>query len=357
MKTISTALVVAATLAATLAACTSKQSPAPTAPTTPPAPVVSIVRLELNGPGTVYIGQPAQFTVTAHQSDGTARDVTREAAWRSFNSNLLTMTTPGLFTGRSAGQTGVSVMLSGRGATISEVIVVPPGTFRLIGFVRDEGVPVEAVVRIEDEALGRTEWQTQGSRYIVFGVAGATRVTVVKSGYELETKSQVLTTHQRIDFDLVLTRPRTDVSGRYTLTITAAPDCSTLPPDLLSRSYAAVVAQSGPTTTVTLEGAQFASSGNRTYNRFTGIHEVDRVTFRLILPYNYYSEFQYPDVFEVLAPDNYYTFHGTAVAFLGPATLSGSLDGFIGTYSGPTIRGTGGCRSANHRFVLARRTT
>ena len=73
-------------------------------------------------------------------------------------------------------------------------------------------------------------------------------------------------------FDLALSSPRDQVSGTWTLAITAADECHlTLPDELMRRRYTAVlkqdgVGQDGPVVTATLEGATFYGSGNRTFN-------------------------------------------------------------------------------------------
>ena len=344
-------------IAATLAACNSKSPTSPTSPSNAAAPV-SITRLELSGPDTASIGQTVQFRAVAHYTDGTTRDVTGEASWFSSNANLLSLVAPGKFTGRSKGQTSVRTGLSGRTGTSGEVIIVPEGTFRLNGAVRDAGGLVDADVRIEDEALGRTDLRTSAGRYVVFGVSGNTRVTVTKSGYDVAIKSQMLASHQALDVDLALASPRADVSGRYTLTVTAAPECRTLSAEVLSRSHSAVVSQSGSALTVTLDGPQFVTLGGRTLNGFTGVLEADQAIFRLTEVFNgyYYYVFSLPDVFELLAVNSYYAFDGVAVAALGAGTLSGPLSGGIGTYVGLPYRISSSCRSANHRFVLARAT-
>jgi hypothetical protein len=342
-------------IAATLAAC---HRQTPTSPETPsPSGPVTLSRVEISGPGTVFLGQTAQFTAIAHQTDGTTRNVTTEAAWSSSNTSLLSLAAPGQFTGRSKGQTSVRVALAGRNATMGEVIIVPEGTFRLIGAVRDAGALVEADVRIEDEALGRTDLRTSEGRYVVFGVRGDTRVTVTKSGYEVAVQKQMLAGHQAIDFELALARPRSDVTGRYTLTITQGPECR-LTADFAARSFAAVVSQAGSDVTVTLEGPQFVSTGGRLLNRFDGRLEADRAIFRLGGMFDfYYYYFTYPNVMELLTPTTYYSFDGTATAALGVGMLSGPLSGTIGTYLGPPYRIATACRSANHRFVLTRSTT
>ena len=206
--------------------------------------------------------------------------------------------------------------------------------------------------------MGRTDLRTSQGRYVVYGVRGKTRVAVTKSGYEEAVRIETLASHQAIDFDLALSRPRADVAGRYTLTITAAPECRTLSPEFASRSYSAVVSQSGSALTVTLDGPQFVSTGSRILNRFTGVLEANQAIFRLTGAFDYYYYyFSFPDVFEVLTTSGYYAFDGVAAAALGGATFSGPLSGSIGTFIGPPYRVSTACRSSGHRFQLARGTT
>jgi hypothetical protein len=353
-------LAIALAVAATLAACRGKS---PTSPTTPPpapaGPGVAITAIALTGPGTVPLGQTVQFTATAQQSDGTTRDVTREATWSSFNTSLLSPGPTGQFTGRAKGQAGVRVSMAGRSATMADIVIVPEGTFRLIGTVRDAGTLIDADVRIDDEAMGRTDVRAVDGRYTVYGVRGNVRVTIEKSGYEPAVKSQVIDRHQTIDVELTLTRPRTELAGRYTLTITAVPDCPALPAELALRSYPANVTQSGATITVTLDGSQFVASAGRTLNRFSGIVEAERIVFKIapVLDAFYYYYFLSPDILEQVGSNSYYAFEGTAVAALGGSTLSGTLSGAILRLDGPPYRLGTSCRSGSHRFVLTRSTT
>ena len=350
-------LTLALAMAAALAAC--RNNKPPTSPTPPPGSAISITRIDLTGPDTVPLGQTVTFTAIAHQSDGTTRDVTRDASWNSSNSGLLLLAAPGQFTGRAKGQTSVSVSMSGRGASKGDVIIVPEGTFRLMGTVRDAGTVVEADVRIEDEAMGRTDVRTVAGRYVVFGVRGNTRLTVSKSGYQPAIRNEVITGHQTVDVDLALARPRTDLSGRYTLTVAAASECRTLPLEMGSRAYPAVVTQSGAAITVTLEGGQFVAIDGRTLNRFTGFVEAERAIFKLApaIDEYYYFFFQSPDVMEFVTSNTYYAFDGIAIAALGAGTLSGDLSGMVVSLSGPPYKLSNYCRSSTHRFVLTRSTT
>jgi hypothetical protein len=341
------------------AACSESSRP-PRSPVSPgtSTPQPFTTRLELTGPDTVYRGQAVQFTVTSHISDGTTRDVTKQVTWRSVNPAVLTMTEPGLFTGKGHGQTPISAAFGGLTASIGEVIVVPEGTYRLMGTVRDAGVPVDATVEIESQALGRVKLQTTGGQYVVYGVAGNTEVEVERTGYEEERFTRVVAAHTRFDIDLRLSRPREVAEGDYRLTVTAGPECGSLPAAAQSRSYAARVQQSGPSLTVILDGAQFGTSSGRTLNRFNGFLEPDRAVFTLAPSYPYYYwYFYFPEVFEIVESGSYYSFDGRAVAATRTDGFEGTLDGSVTMFAGASYAITASCRSASHRFILRKTTS
>jgi hypothetical protein len=357
-RTIGASLALAATIAAAggLTACdtTPTRPSAATPASVPPAPgdaPVSIARLTIDGPDTVHLGETAQFTAIAHLSDGSTRDVTRDAAWRSTNASVLTVSETGLVTGRDRGEATISMSLGGRGASKGEVIVVPAGTYRLIGALQDGGVAVpDALVEARGGSPETMRISASGF-YRLYGVSGDTEVTVIKDGYETATRRLTITGHQRLDFDLVLARPRQDISGTYTLTITAAAECAAaLPGDALQRTHTARVTQEGARVSVALDGGTFFHDGNRLLNRFNGSVGPDRVTFQL-------GEFDYyylPDVLEALTPTTYLFAGGSVVAPVSRTALAGTLDGLIGTMQIPQFKRLATCRSAAHRFLLSR---
>lgn len=348
-------------LSVLLAACGPDTPTSPRTPPPPPPPQgtpVTVTRVVLDGPTTVNPGPPVQYTATAQQSDGTTRDVTAEAAWRVFNPSVLSMTAPGLFTGVEKGETGLSVLFAGRSAVIGNVIVVPAGTYKLSGTIVDEGQPVpDAVVEIQDEAIGISRIPAPGGPYRIFGVAGDTKITVFRSGYEPATKRQTITGHTVVDVALKLSKPREDLSGRYALAITASPDCSArLPEGLRERNYTAVITQAGPNLTVTLEGAQFFNADGRTLNRFTGVLQPGVARFTLTSTgFDYYSYFYaYPDVFEMVPGSQLLSFEGTASLTPAGSVLDGTLNGSIGVFTGPPFRSQGRCKSPRHRMVFSK---
>jgi hypothetical protein len=346
-------------LAAAIVACeteSSRERRLPTSPATGTPPVI-LTRLEFTGPDTIHIDRPAQYTLTADYSDGSKRDVTSEAVWHYSQPDLATLTAPGVFTGRAKGQTAISASTAGRTATVGNVIVVPQGTYRLLGTVRDAGVPVDARVRVEDDAAGVTEVEASRGEYVVFGVAGQARVTVLKDGYETQTRVQTIDAHQRMDFELVYSGTRPDLSGRYRLTVTAAGACTNLPDDVRERSFEAVLEQAGPRLTVTLSGPEFGTDGARTLNQFRGVLDGNRALLELAGPTTYY--FYYygpftPDIAVRLGPASYYSFDGRIEAVVSGTSISGPLNGGVGRLAGPPYSPSLRCRSTQHRFELTR---
>lgn len=334
-----------------VAACSDRPKP----PTGPSTSVPVITWLELSGPPTVPLGQAAQFTAISHLSDGTREDVTGKVHWSISDPDVLSMSAPGQFTGTSNGEVSISTSLSGLRATIGDVIVVPQGTFRLSGTVREAGMAVAALVRIENAALGRQEVHAVRGEFAVYGVTGQTLVTAIKSGYAERTTTRVVTTHDRVVVDLTPAAPRAEVSGAYRLSVFASDQCSNLPEDVRARSYDAVVEQDGPSLTVTLSGAHFLSERGRTHNRFKGVLEPDRAVFTLGAPavdfYSYYDTG--PDVFEILSPGRNYVMQGSAVVPM-PDRLTGTLSGTIRFLTSSRSTTASACSAADHRFVFAR---
>ncbi len=349
-----TGCAIALALAGLLGAC----DDGPTRPSTPiePPTVVTVLRLEIAGPGTVPPGESAQYSAIAVQSDGTTRDVTNGAVWRTGNQSVLTISSTGLATGRERGEAFVEVSASGR-SSHKEVIVVPAGTYRLSGFVKDAGEPVLGA-RVEVTAgTGQGLAVTaSGAFYRLYGVAGDIEVRVTRDGYQELRKSLQVTGHQTLDFDLVLARPRDEVSGTYTLTVTAAECSAALPAEARIRTYSAVLGQDGPRLVATLAGAKFYMDRDRSHNSFRGRVEPDRVTFQLSGPYDYYGHFYFPEVLEELDSTTFLTVSGSAVTTVSPRGLSGTLNGPVETLrlASGRLEPVTSCRSTGHRFVLSR---
>ena len=345
-------------LAAILVACdkspTAPSNPIPQQNTpTPPSGPATLLRIELSGPVSVPPNDSVQYKAEAVYSDNSRRDVSGEATWRTGQTSILTVSASGLATGRAVGETSVTVSWSGRTATRSEVIVVPAGTYRVTGNIRDGGVLVpDAEVRVMSGPSQGLSTKSPSGAYRLYGVAGDSELRVAKSGYEDARRRIIVSNHERVDFDLTLSNPREEMAGTYTLRVTAANECrSMLPAELLSRTYEAVITQTGPRLQVKLQSATFYRSGNTLYDHFSGTVEPGRAVFQIFGSYYYYY-YYLPSILEQL-PGSLFSFSGTAAVTSSPTGKSGTLAGaLVSLDSG--LRPKNRCNSTAHQFELIR---
>ncbi len=350
---------IALALANLLGACDegpTRPSPSSGPPGAPPAgPVTNNVVIV--GPDTLPPGQSAQFSAIAHQSDGSTQDVTTEAVWQAWNPSVVTIWPTGLAIGGAPGDSGITVNARGR-STSTQVIVVPAGTYRLAGAVKDAGYGVGGA-RVEITAgtgRGLAVSTDPAGAYRIYGVAGPIEVRVNRNGFQEVRRSLEVTGHQVADFDLVLSRPRAEVSGTYTLTVIAAPECrAALPEQARIRTYNAVVIQDGRLLTVTLGGSNFYTSHNQAFNRFRGAVEPENITFQLGGSLSYYYGTRY-DVIEALDTTTLLAMTGGVVSTVSAGRLSGALSGTLETLREASGRfeTVSSCTSSGHQFVLAR---
>ena len=320
------------------------------------------IRVLLAGPATLAPGETGQFTATATYADGSSRDVSAEVAWGTENATVLSMTTTGLATGRNPGETNVQAGFNNGGNTSHRfVMVITPGTYRLSGIVRDAGLPASGVeVAVSEGPAEGLSTTTVNGSYRLYGVFGDTEIRVRRPGYEDQEKRIVVTAHQSLNFDLVLTRPRDQVEGTWALAINAADECvGRLPDEAMRRRYTAVLKQDGPRVTATLDGATFYKSVYATSNSFKGSVEPDRLTFQLAgaeesIPY--LSNFVPGDVLEHLSDGPVLLSVGGSLVLSGSGNMrTGSLDGVFATFVGPPDdTRLQSCQSSRHRFELTR---
>jgi hypothetical protein len=338
---------------AVLAAC--DDGPTRPSPAAKPPTPVTVVRLEMTGPDTLPPGESVQYSVVAHRSDGSTRDATSEAVWHSSIQEVLTIAPTGLATGHRSGETHLAARM---GPTIStkEVIVVPTGTYRLTGTVRDAGYAVGGA-RIEITA-GRGQGLASSTDllggYRVHGVAGNIEIRVNRSGFQDVRRTLQVTSHQTADFDLVLLRPRAEVSGTYVLTVSAGSGCLALPEHARRRSYNAVVTQEGPRLVVTLGGSRFYSSFGQTFNTFRGAVESRSVTFQ-VGSSSYYYGTSY-EVIEELDSSTFLAMVGGVDSTVSQGRISGALYGWLEILQPRTAGGfetIASCHSTAHPFEFA----
>ena len=333
-------------LAGALVACDKSPiapTPAPGGGPVPPGPAV-LSTLDVTGPLTVGIGESVQFKAMGRYSDGSLRDVTTQASWRVGNPAVLSFSTPGLATGHESGETGVGATLGSSFGSQGGVIVVPPGTFRLSGNIRDDKAQVTGAQVTVSMASGQAHATTVGNGFFqIYGVAGDTEIRIVRPGYEEFKQRWLISSHQWLTFDMVLARPRDQIAGTYTLRIRAADECrASLPDGVLDRTYTAVLQQDGSQVLATLTGATFVTAGGRTMNTFAGSVVADEARFFLSSEYS--ETFPFPMVAEETGPSTYVAVSGEVSTASSGSRRSGLLNGTIVTFEGR--HHTGGLRHA-----------
>jgi hypothetical protein len=344
-----------------LASCDdSPTSPRPPPPPGQPAPA-TVVRIELVAPPEIAPGESVQLTANAVKSDGSVENVSSQAQWMPTDSPVVQVSSTGLATGNNRGEAFVSARFSGRSAN-ARIFVLPKGTFRLAGTIKESGFGIAnvTVTVIAGVGEGLTTLSGFGGSYVLYGVSGPVHLQLKKDGYRNATQQLDVTAHRTADFDIVADRPRKDYSGTYTLTISAASPCPFAFPDAAkSRVYTANVAQDGGRLTVTLSDADFiVTNGNG--NRFFGFVDLtDTITFPIGAAFDFYY-YYYSGHFDIVERFSATALmvNGTVTARGTPQLISGTLLGAIlisSRASAPFLPYSSRCHSNTHGFEMVRR--
>src|SRR4029450_8616203 len=143
-------------------------------------------KLGVTGPPQMASGTTEQFPATQQLSDGSTRDVSATASWSTSNSSLLTHLGAGRFEARGAGETTARASADRLSASSQTVLILPPGTFKLSGTVRDAGGELpDATVELVS-GLGAPQKKTTSSdgKYAFYGVAAGAGVRARAIGYD-----------------------------------------------------------------------------------------------------------------------------------------------------------------------------
>jgi hypothetical protein len=316
---------------------------------------VTILRILTNVPASIAPGATMRLTATAIKSDGTAEDITNSTAWSSTNSPVVEIR-DGIATGGQRGESQVNA----RYLNISNtrvLMVMPDGTFKLIGQVADSGAALEdaTVAVLAGTGAGQTAVTSFRGFYALYGVAGDVRLEAKKAGYSnLIVEANVVAVNQRADFSVALAGGRPNAAGRYELTVTADPDCAArLPAEARRRTYIATVMQNGADLSVAMTGAEYIVTGG-TGDQFKGRVTFDGVRFLLMdEEYYYYTGFAIIEHFSTTA----LIVNGLASAAPTSNGYAGRLSGSIGVASRPTYPFyplSAGCTGQNHGFEMRR---
>lgn len=332
----------------------------------PTAP--SAVAVEIVGPVSVAPGESQGFTAVLHQANGESLVVTDQAMWTTENPELAapSASTPGLVTGLIAGETILRAQYENV-AGGKTILVLPHGTFRMRGHVTDQGVPVwPAVVEVASGPYaGVFDVTDPSGAFALYGVPSEAEIRVSRDGYEpLVQRVMLVNNDDPVDFALTPDFPRPDLSGAYTLTISADPACARdLPAAARVRTYDAVLEQRGPQIDVTLGGGDFIIAQGRG-NGFSIHVSRDQLTADLQALSNsnfyYYYDYYYgpSSVLERLDSGTAYSPSGAAELGSVPSGLSGSLEGDVSVFMGvdgfSNFELVAKCHSDRHQLTLER---
>lgn len=327
-------------------------------PPTAPDPE-RVTSLELTGPESISPGGTEQFRVVARTFNGASRDVTAEASWSSADTSIVTVAADGRATGGLRGETMVRATYSGVTGG-RNVLVLPPGTFKLFGRVFDANVAVSNA-RVEvtsGSATGLWTISRTGS-YALYGVAGPTEVTVTKEGYRPHLERLEVSRHLALDVPLAPVAPPWDPSGTYTMTITAAPECrDALPEEARARTYPASIAiasYNARRASISFPGTQFVSTN---WFFWEAVIHASSLALEAADYVNYG-----PPLVQRLSPSRYFLVEGTnefaiAEVLRTSIGLEGPLDATISIREGNenwfNASRVVTCRSVNHRLTFSR---
>jgi hypothetical protein len=333
-----------------------RTTPTPVPPPPPPRGEPTISSVEIQGPDVLPVGQTMQYALIARLTDGSQRDVTNEARWSPGWGDAVTLEAPGRLRGNAPGENLVEAQFD-RGTHSKPVIVVPDGTFRLVGRILEEGFADDGVVGATVEATSAAGRLVAHSdlygNYRLYGVSGATRVRVTKDGYRRAEETIVVEDHQQdLKITMPLVAPRPEVGGTYTLTLTAAKACAVgtgegaLPEDARRRTYEATVTQDGPALALVLTGKALL----REPTEIRGWIEPHRMVFDL--NWNGWEPWL---ITEQLMPSGWLLVDGVGVVNPSADGLSGRFAGQLMVNSSPN-GGTpsASCTSPDHGFSLTR---
>jgi hypothetical protein len=331
---------IAASIAAVvLVALSSCDRRSPTSPIVPPpggptpAPVI---RIELLAPSEIEPDESVQLTANAVKSDGSVENVTSQSQWSPTSSQVLQISPTGLATGRNRGEVFVSARYSGRSAS-KQIFVLPRGTFRLNGFVKETGFGIGGVTVSVASGTGQglsTITNFVGG-YALYGVSGPVQLQTQKDGYVTGTHALTVTNHGSRDLEIVADRARADYRGTYALTISLASPCrvfsGVFPDALKRRTYTATVEQEGGRLSVTLSDAEFVvASANGLGRNFSGFADLNGA-IRFTLGDAFYYYYYYGGSFAIAERiDNDTLLVSGVTAVQGsPGRFTGVLDGAV----------------------------
>ena len=201
-------------LIATMACTGNNSTPTmPPSPTPPSAPTLSVSTVTVSGAAPT-VGLTASFSATANLSNGTAQVITSQAAWRTSNTSVASVTSAGEVTGVGIGDADIAASYQGVSGTAH--ISVIRATYTISGLVTDGTsggiLPNIYIQTVDSTDTGRATRTDSAGNYSTSGVSpGPLTLTASSVSYQTTMKTVTVSSDTRID--IVLQRAPISYAG------------------------------------------------------------------------------------------------------------------------------------------------
>jgi hypothetical protein len=325
---------------------------------------VTLLGIRVSGPTSVAPGSTAQYTATAEYSDGSSKDVTAGAFWSPTYSETwdpvsragfaLSFTSPGVTAAAIRGERNLFALYEGNRGMLN-VLVLEPGTFKLSGVVSNssggmlDDVTVEVV---SGTGKGLKATTNNVGQYVIYGVAGPVRLRTSADGFRAEIRDVIVTGNGGSEsFALTPVETPADVSGIWTMTVTASPRCRAGLPDIAQgRTYEVRLIQQGTTLQWRISSPTLRDGDAS--NSFGSTVLGSRV--RLELPGDTdEGEYTSPDIYDRLSPTESFGFTGSAEGTITGSEIRATLNGSL-VYWRDGAGFVWYCRTTDHSVTLRR---
>ena len=219
--------------------------------------------IAVTGPAEIAPGTSGQYTATGRYDDGSTKDLSATASWRSNDSSVLRSAGSGKFDALKGGETSVSANTLNKFAS-TNVLVLQPGTFKLSGTVRDPGGTVDGVdvevISGNASSLQKTKSRFDG-RYSLYSVSGDIRVRASAPGYATEEFDMTVSSNTVRDLTLRTSSPIANITGEWKLAVSTSSACSnSWPAAVRRREVPVTITQSETRFSVSFTGQTMMSS-------------------------------------------------------------------------------------------------
>ena len=304
----------------------------------------------------------AQFTATATLADGSSADVTATAKWNASRLAIVHSTgRPGEMQAESRGEAVIEASAGGVNAGLP-VLVLEADTFKVSGAITDvatrewlEGVKVT----IESgTGAGLTSFSDRGGKYTIYGAAASSVLVATVNGFESQAHPIGLDAATVMDFALVSDPLALNLSGSWTLQISASPGCRDRLPEIgRDRHYDAVITQRSARVTINLHSPTISALGGPAGEfAATGTLDGDTLSFGIVGDTNY-GDFSSVDFSDQLSPTQSLGIAAFAQGTVMGAEIRAVMSGDIRIPGAATPAGNPAvvCRATDHLAILRRK--